>query len=1604
MGMPRVEMPFSGNRWLVGTIGAAAAICTFVVLLVAPSTVWAACPNEAFRTGPSAQLADCRAYEQVTPTAAGQLFGDIYRVLSFDQFPSELASSLQDSVVFSTEGYGLIDPPGGGGTLGRDVWQAQRTSAGWEITHHVTPAADEAIEPIPGGVSADHTFSFVFAGPESGTKTPGHLGSLYGDHGSDYIGDMTGHFELTGCGSLGCEREVQGRFISPGGEHIIFSNGKSTAADEWCQKIPCKAKQLEPEAPPTGTGAIYDRQGIDGPTRVISLLPGNTQAAAGEEAVYQGASADGSTVTFRIKGILYARVGNEKTEVITAAAATYAGSSADGRYVFYVSGEDIHRFDTEDESDDQVTSSGDAKMMNASEDGSHVYFISPSQLDGSEGTAGEPNMYLWNGTSIEYITTVEQSDLEGQPGLGIWALAQTNGLGVEASRVTPDGRTVVFESAAPLPLEPSYDNNGQTELYRRVEGQAVECVSCNPSEAPAVSGARLQNQFVLGYKIILNNLSADGSRVFFETQEALVEGDTDNGINDSYEWQAPAGLGGDPELSLISSGRSLDYPFEEGQEQNSLFAITKSGSDVFFKSQDALVPGAPTGGTPVIYDARTGGGFPEPESQPVCVEEGCRGPLTAPPLLGTAGSASLQGSGNAAPPRRKRRRHHRHCKHHGKPRACPKRQAASASSLAGSGSTAGVAFPEAPPQDLSLGTSAPSSAGAAGTSPTTSASGSEFSFGIESAKGEVSTAAAARHPDLTSAFSLTAAPGLYAAKMKDAAIELPPGLYGNPNLIPRCSTGQFLAKACPIDSQVGVSRVVYKKAIGTGGFISPLYNLAPPHPGREIARLGFIVIQGLSVFVDVSVRTAGDYGITASAQSAPSLYPLLESETIVWGNPADPSHNNLRMTPREATSCVDHTACEAPGGERSPEELGPIAFMTNPSACGPWSMGFELTSYQLPGPSFSGETPMQPGPVSQCEGIPFAPSLEARPTTDVAGAPTGLSSSVKLPQGSDPSAPSTATMREARVTLPEGMTINPGAADGLAACSDQQVHLHEEVDAACPDASKIGSLKIVSPALEKPLQGAVYQRSSGGKGNLFRLWLVTDEFGLHVKIPGEVKPDPNTGQLTAVFADLPQVPVEQIDLDVWGGARAPLKNPDTCGTYNTTSVLKPWSSDPPASPSDSFSIDRSSGGGPCPSTPTQEPNTPDLEAGTTSPIAATYSPFVLKLQREDGTQPFGALSLTLPPGLVGKLAGLSACSEAALASAATKSGAAEQADPSCPPASLIGTVHAAAGAGPAPFWTQGQAYLAGPYKGAPLSVAIITPAVAGPFDLGTVVVRSAVQIDPESAQITVKTDPLPQILEGVPLNLRNVAVEVDRPQFMRNGTSCDPLAFNGELVSSLGAHLPLSERFQLAECGRLSFKPKIALQLKGSVRRTANPKLIATVTGQPEGAGVARAQVKLPPSAFLDNSHIGQVCTRVQFAAHSCPARSIYGRATVRTPIVDYPVSGPVLLRSSSHPLPDLVIDLHGPESQPIEVALVGRTDAVKGALRNTFEATPDLPFTSLRVELFGGKRGLIEMSSGFCRHPKATVSFTAHNGASYNSRPLVGSSCGAKGEHKHHG
>jgi hypothetical protein len=678
---------------------------------VLPSSAAGACPNEAFRTGPSSDLPECRAYELVTPANSnGSWFvNNMPKPLPTDAFPTEYLSTGGDGAVFTTYNTSLLEPPEPNGYF--DLYAATRTTGGWVTPRHLTPAGPEAVKPVLGGVSADHRYTFVHL--QSTTTEPG--GSLSEERSADFLGKPDGSFEYTGVGSLGVEPLAQGRYISPDGSHVIFQTGG--ALEDWCsgakQNVGCPQRQLEPDAAPSGTSAVYDRA-PDGPTRVISLLPGDVRAKSGEGANYLGASRDASAIAFEIGGTLYVRVDGVKTEKVAEGPFAFGGLSADGRYVFYVEGipsvpgavreGNIHRFDTEVETNVEINSTEDGQMMNVSADGSHVYFISKEQLDSGKGASGQPNVYEWSGGGTTYVATVLPSDLEKTsgggsgtvPALNCWTAAVEaefrgchgvssaerggSGPGEESSRTTPEGAFMIFESRAMLT---GYDNANPaacpswtvpgpdqqegtaddevrnpegrcTEIYRwDAAEESLVCLSCGFGHAPG-GDARLQELTNVLAGAVIHNLSDDGSRAFFETSDPLVEADTD-GVNDIYEWEEAAD--GGHSVALISSGKSTEYPPKVPQVTypllpNLLLGATPSGNDVTFSTVEQLVPQAPEGGSPAIYDARVEGGFAQPSAPSSCGDAGsCRSGASggSPTLI-----APLKSSGRNVKPRRHR--------------------------------------------------------------------------------------------------------------------------------------------------------------------------------------------------------------------------------------------------------------------------------------------------------------------------------------------------------------------------------------------------------------------------------------------------------------------------------------------------------------------------------------------------------------------------------------------------------------------------------------------------------------------------------------------------------------------------------------------------------------------------------------------------------------------------------------------------------------------------------------------------------------------------------------------------------------------------------------
>jgi hypothetical protein len=872
-------------------------------------------------------------------------------------------------------------------------------------------------------------------------------------------------------------------------------------------------------------------------------------------------------------------------------------------------------------------------------------------------------------------------------------------------------------------------------------------------------------------------------------------------------------------------------------------------------------------------------------------------------------------------------------------------------------------------------------------------------------------------------------------KIKTVEATLPRGFIGNPEATPKCDAVDFAevgatlsSTACPSDTQVGTLNVnIVEAGFFEGARVSrvAIYNLEPPK--GVPADFGFTAQGLVQGHIYPNVDPAQDYAIKSLVPNIGNLTPITGSEATFWGVPGDPAHDKFRFYPKE----TEGHNLGAPWGSTAIRPL-----LTNPTDCGEENGGarIRVESYNEPG-AFTPTPPAEYGDhldVSGCDDprFRFEPDISLQPTSRDAGGPTGLDVHLKVPQQNDEvsdakqlygqnknlKAIATPPIKKSVVTLPEGMTLNPSAAQGLATCSPAQIGMGTDSPVTCPDASQFGRLTIHTPILpaDNQPEGFIYVARQGDNPfhNFLSLYLVIEEpeRGILVKIAGKVDLDPNTGQITTTFDELPQFPVSDLQLSLKGGVRAGLVNPTTCGQKTITAAFFSWQD--PSTPhfvNSSYEVTHKPDGSPCVNSLGERPFKPTLDAGTTHNTAGSYSPFVMRLSRTDDDQELSQLGLTLPPGLAAKFAGVAICPDAGIAQAEARTaagdGGLEQGGPSCPASSSIGTTEVGAGVGVPLTYVPGKVYLAGPYNGAPISIAVVTPTVVGPFDLGVIVVRTAVDINPVTAQGSARSDPFPQIFQGIPVRIRDIRLHLDRPNFTLNPTSCAEKRIDAHLTGTGGdvtstaddTGAELSQRFWAAECASLGFKPKLSFRLSGGTRRGAHPGLRAVVT-YPKGgayANISAASVTLPHSEFLENSHIKTICTRVQFAAKACPEGSIYGQVKAKTPLFDQPLEGPIYLRSSSNQLPDLVAVLRGPAAQPVEVDLDGRIDSVHGGIRNTFEVVPDAPVNWAVFAFEGGKKSLLVNSTNLCaKTHRATAKFWAQSGRRIVLHPKMESAC----------
>jgi hypothetical protein len=837
--------------------------------------------------------------------------------------------------------------------------------------------------------------------------------------------------------------------------------------------------------------------------------------------------------------------------------------------------------------------------------------------------------------------------------------------------------------------------------------------------------------------------------------------------------------------------------------------------------------------------------------------------------------------------------------------------------------------------------------------------------------------------------------------LKDAVIELPLGFIGSATAAPTCTFAQLVSLVgCPPASRVGYINTEPESSASANSWI---YNMLPER--GVAAEFGFTdVLNNTHAVYATVVPTPAGYVVRATAHEVPQI-ALTDVISSFFGDPVEKNGSS-----------------------------GPAAaFFTSPSDCSgePLTTRLYADSWQKParfGPDGAPDltdpnwktSASQTPPVANCEALAgrFQPVISAQPSSSQADSPTGLDVNIKVPQDQSPEVLGVPPLKEAVVTLPQGMTVNASSANGLEACSLAQIGMSAagEPNAAqptCPQASKIGTVELETPALASevckeatknlaecpgeperdkvPLKGSIYlaKQSENPFGSLLAIYIVVDDArtGVLVKLAGEVKADPNTGQLTTVVENSPQFPFSELRTHFFAGNAASLATPAACGRYTVSSELTPWSapqSGPAATPSGNFDIAQGAGGGAC-----ANPFAPSFTAATAQTQAAAFTPLSVSFSRSDADQQLSGLSVTTPPGLLGVLKSVTRCGEP------------QAAHGECGPDSLIGESSAAVGTGPTPYWvTGGKVYLTGPYNGGPFGLSIVVPTTAGPFTLtgnggpGREIVRASIRVNPETAQITVLSDPLPRILEGIPLQIRTVQVTIDRPGFIFNPTNCNALGSSATLTSTQGASATAQSAFQATGCKALAFKPSLTATTNAKTSK-ANGASLKVAISYPGGgeADISRVDLEIPKILPTRLTTIQKACTEQQFSANpaGCPSASVIATAVVHTPLLANPLSGPAYFVSHGNAaFPDVEMVLQG---EGITLVLDGKTQIKNGATFSHFETVPDAPFSSFEFNAPQGPFSIFTANGDLCAAPiKIPVKLTGQNGAvlSLNSSVAV--------------
>ncbi len=842
---------------------------------------------------------------------------------------------------------------------------------------------------------------------------------------------------------------------------------------------------------------------------------------------------------------------------------------------------------------------------------------------------------------------------------------------------------------------------------------------------------------------------------------------------------------------------------------------------------------------------------------------------------------------------------------------------------------------------------------------------------------------------------------------KDLRFNLPAGLVGNPTPLPKCNIRVFTEEAlgrgeCPANTAIGVATPVSTTAYAFGtqfaglAYSYPLYSLEPSV--GEPAKFGFNSPGG-PVILDTSVRTGGDYGVVVTVPNITNGVGFYGSQVTFWGAPADPRHDLSR-----GRHCLVNPEV-AFGGGSCPVSEKTLPFLILPTSCtGPLRTSLEADPWAEPGQftepkpyTFTNSLGESYG-LDGCNRLNFEPSISVAPDGQQASTPTGLTVGVHVPQdaGLNPAGLAESSVRDTTVALPAGVGLNPAGADGLQSCSLGQIGLESPVEQSCPESAKVGTVEIKTPLLPNPLVGAAYLASQDANpfGSLVALYLAVRDpvSGVIVKLAGQVTPDPSTGQLVSTFDNTPQLPFEDLSLHFFGGSRAPLGTPALCGGYTTTASIAPWSGNAAVDSSSEFEITSGPNHTPC-SNPL--PFDPSLTTGSLNIQAGAFTPFTMTMSREDGNQNLDAIQLKMPSGLLGTLSSVKLCGEA------------EGNAGTCGPESLIGHTTVSVGLGGNPYTVNGgEVFITGPYEGAPYGLSIVNPAKAGPFDLGKVIVRAKIEVNPTNAALTITSDPtgpyaIPQLIDGIPLQIKHVNVSVDRPDFTFNPTNCAPQAITGALTSSQGTVKALNVPFQVTNCAVLKFKPIFSVSTAGKTSRAKGASLSVKLTypKAPFGtqANIGKVKVDLPKQLPSRLTTLQKACPDSTFNANpaACPPDSRIGTATATTPVLPVHLEGPAYFVShGGEKFPELIVALSG---EGVTVYLHGETFiSPAGITSSTFRTIPDVPIGVFELKLPQGPDSALAANGDLCTS-KLTMptTFVGANGMSiHQSTPVTATGC----------